>query len=390
MGPIFTFMKETIFMNKVKSLIRYAVLLLFLAITGCKQVGKLTDVFTKPTAREIYARNFEDNDRQFTLWSKAFEQAKKDSLLIQLPYVEVAKSFSQRNTVYSYNVNLKEGVELEISVVNNDYANQFFIDVLHIATDSNYVQMAHNKINEHNVRLSIENTGTYKVLVQPAMNAQVNFEIRITSAPRFSFPVAGKANDAIQSFWGAARDAGARSHQGIDIFAERGTPVVAAADGRITSTGNRGLGGKQVWLRTGMFGKSLYYAHLDSIIAKVGDRVISGDTLGLVGNTGNARTTGPHLHFGIYASGKGAIDPLPFVWKTNVPEQQNDMQVVPRIAVSAVRANLRNSPTTNSLVIGEALKNDTLHVLGHTKMWSHVLTRKGKKAFIHSSLITQP
>ncbi|WP_405382747.1 peptidoglycan DD-metalloendopeptidase family protein [Maribacter sp. LLG6340-A2] len=377
-------------MNKVKSIIRYAVLLLFLAITGCKQVGKLTDVFTKPTAREIYARNFEDNDRQFTLWSKAFEQAKKDSLLIQLPYVEVAKSFSQRNTVYSYNVNLKEGVELEISVVNNDHANQFFIDVLHIATDSNYVQMAHNKINEHNVRLSIDNTGTYKVLVQPAINAQINFELRITSAPRFRFPVVGKANDAIQSFWGAARDAGARSHQGIDIFAERGTPVVAATDGRITSTGNRGLGGKQVWLRTGMFGKSLYYAHLDSIIAKVGDRVISGDTLGLVGNTGNARTTDPHLHFGIYASGKGAIDPLPFVWKTNVPEQQNDMQVVPRIAVSAVRANLRNSPTTNSLVIGEALKNDTLHVLGRTKMWSHVLTRKGKKAFIHSSLITQP
>jgi hypothetical protein len=47
-------------------------------------------------------------------------------------------------------------------------------------------------------------------------------------------------------------------------------------------------------------------------LVESGQRVSKGDTLGLMGNTGNARTTAPHLHFGIYASG-GAIDPLPFV-----------------------------------------------------------------------------
>ena len=59
-------------------------------------------------------------------------------------------------------------------------------------------------------------------------------------------------------------------------------------------------------------GLSLYYAHLDSQLARSGQSVRAGDTIGLMGNTGNARTTPPHLHFGIYSSG-GAINPLPFV-----------------------------------------------------------------------------
>jgi hypothetical protein len=57
---------------------------------------------------------------------------------------------------------------------------------------------------------------------------------------------------------------------------------------------------------------SLYYAHLDEQLVSQGERVAKGDTIGLVGNTGNARTTPPHLHFGIYAAG-GAINPLHFV-----------------------------------------------------------------------------
>ena len=58
---------------------------------------------------------------------------------------------------------------------------------------------------------------------------------------------------------------------------------------------------------------SLYYAHLDSQLVSAGARVVVGDTLGLVGNTGNAITTAPHLHFGIYARGSGAVNPLPFI-----------------------------------------------------------------------------
>ena len=57
---------------------------------------------------------------------------------------------------------------------------------------------------------------------------------------------------------------------------------------------------------------TLYYAHLDEQLATDGQSVRAGDTIGLIGNTGNARSTPPHLHFGIYTFGE-AIDPLPFV-----------------------------------------------------------------------------
>ena len=72
------------------------------------------------------------------------------------------------------------------------------------------------------------------------------------------------------------------------------------------------LGGKVVFMRPSGKNLSLYYAHLDSQIVETGQRVTTGQVLGLVGNTGNARTTPAHLHFGI-AGGKGWVNPLPYV-----------------------------------------------------------------------------
>jgi murein DD-endopeptidase MepM/ murein hydrolase activator NlpD len=57
----------------------------------------------------------------------------------------------------------------------------------------------------------------------------------------------------------------------------------------------------------------LYYAHLDRHAVSAGQRVRKGEIVGFIGNTGNARTTAPHLHFGIYRRGQGAIDPLYYV-----------------------------------------------------------------------------
>lgn len=128
-----------------------------------------------------------------------------------------------------------------------------------------------------------------------------------------AFPVSG-FNSKIGSFWGASRDGGERSHKGIDIFARRGTPVVAIADGVIVDKGNTGRGGKVVWLQPDDQPLKAYYAHLDTWKVKKGQRVKKGQVLGTVGNTGNAKTTPAHLHFGIYTK-KGAVNPLPYVKK---------------------------------------------------------------------------
>src|SRR5690606_27514041 len=109
-------------------------------------------------------------------------------------------------------------------------------------------------------------------------------------------------------------------------FSSFRTPVIAIAPG-ITRVNENNLGGKVVWLRPEGKDFTLYYAHLDEQIATDGQFVRQGDTLGLMGNTGNARTTPPHLHFGIY-TGNGAVDPLPFINPAirKMPEVQADLK----------------------------------------------------------------
>src|SRR5579875_3658760 len=132
-----------------------------------------------------------------------------------------------------------------------------------------------------------------------------------TLSRSLSFPVSGKRSN-IRGFWGDERDGGARLHKGIDIFAKKGTPVVAVCDGIVVDEGNGGRGGKVVWLQSASHPWRAYYAHLDRQLVRDGQHVKKGQVLGTVGNTGNAKTTPSHLHFGIYTA-RGAVNPLPYV-----------------------------------------------------------------------------
>lgn len=107
-----------------------------------------------------------------------------------------------------------------------------------------------------------------------------------------------------------------RSHEGIDILAPRGTKVYSATEGLIADLRNNNLGGKVIWI-LGPAGTWHYYAHLDGHKRglNVGDYVKKGDLIGYVGNTGNARYTSPHLHYGLYLDGKGrgAVNPYSYL-----------------------------------------------------------------------------
>lgn len=87
------------------------------------------------------------------------------------------------------------------------------------------------------------------------------------------------------------------------------------ADGFVTRVANSGLGGKHIFMRTDSLDVNVYYAHLDSQLVRQGQSVRRGEVIGLMGNTGNAESTAPHLHFGIYTR-NGAIDPLSFIQET--------------------------------------------------------------------------
>ncbi|MGQ4661231.1 peptidoglycan DD-metalloendopeptidase family protein [Lysobacter sp. F6437] len=147
---------------------------------------------------------------------------------------------------------------------------------------------------------------------QPFMaSTRMTWEISRMPAPvSLPMPVDGVAVGAVADTWGAARDTD-RRHEGVDIFAERGTAVASTTRGVISAVREGGLGGRQVWvLGPGM--ERHYYAHLDGWAAGLskGGVVLPGDLLGFVGDSGNARGTPTHLHYGIYGDG-GALDPLP-------------------------------------------------------------------------------
>ncbi|MEO5588740.1 MAG: M23 family metallopeptidase [Gemmatimonadaceae bacterium] len=125
-------------------------------------------------------------------------------------------------------------------------------------------------------------------------------------------PVQGVRRRQIPNSWGAPRSGG-RSHKGVDIFAKRGTPVLSATQGIVTRVGTNTLGGQVIDV-LGPGRQVHYYAHLDRYGAfNAGHIVYAGDILGYVGNTGNARGTPPHLHYGVYDPARGAVNPWPLL-----------------------------------------------------------------------------
>lgn len=154
-------------------------------------------------------------------------------------------------------------------------------------------------------------TSTGSVL-NPAQVAQLNH----TALPkRLPIPVHKVKAQQLTDTWGAARSQG-RRHEGIDILAPRGTPVYSTTDGIVASLQSNNLGGTVIWIM-GPGHSWHYYAHLNGHqrSLKQGQYVQKGALIGYVGNTGNARHTAPHLHYGLYLSGKGrgAVNPYPYL-----------------------------------------------------------------------------
>ena len=134
-------------------------------------------------------------------------------------------------------------------------------------------------------------------------------------------PVAGVEPSRLQDTFAAARDGGARRHNALDIMAPRGTPVLAADDGRVMRVSTNGLGGLTVYLLDPAERYVYYYAHLDAWRdgLRSGMTVARGEVLGYVGSTGNASASAPHLHFQAmryrrdrYWDGE-PVNPLPYL-----------------------------------------------------------------------------
>lgn len=326
-------------------------------------------------------------------WKAEAEESLTASLRISLPYSErrLLEADYLQPITFTFDLKMDELIQVNIFPSINTRA-EVFVDVFYVkgaATEP--VRIGSMAAKEQQFKIAAEHTGQYLVRIQPSHAAQGLIDVTITSPLRYGFPVDTERENAVQSLFGVDRDSGARRHEGIDIFAPRGTPVMAAEAGQVTRVGDTPRGGKNVWIRGDQ--RSFYYAHLDSIAVSPGNRVMRGEVLGTVGNTGNAVTTSPHLHFGIYKFAQGAVDPLPLVGrkKTVVTYTPPLVELAPRwLSIKTETANLRSGPSLKTNTLASLTRTELLQVDSVAGDWLRVTTGKGTKGFITRSLTQAP
>jgi len=133
----------------------------------------------------------------------------------------------------------------------------------------------------------------------------------LRTARGYAFPVYGKVS--FTNDWGAPRQYTGQ-HEGNDIFAPTGTPILAVTDGRVFRVGTKHVPGNRLWLRS-KAGDTYFYAHLSAFAdhTRNGLDVKAGDVLGFVGSTGSAEKTPPHLHFQVHPKAGEPTNPYPFL-----------------------------------------------------------------------------
>lgn len=287
--------------------------LLLLAVVGCGP--DLNPLAPALAPSERYAGALRDAGLDSTRLGRAWAEAEGAALdapvVLDLPAASALTAEAGAVAAAGWRIDLRQGEVLaaEVAPALADSARAF-IDLFRADSTRERLGGWEASLDTLRIERRAERDEAVVLVVRVELLAEGAVAVAVRTDPSLAFPVAGVDQGAIRSRWGADRDGGARRHEGIDIFADRGTPVVAGLAGRVSRVQETPIGGRVVWLQTDL--GSLYYAHLDRQVVEVGASVAAGDTLGEVGNTGNASTTPPHLHFGIYGRG-GAVDPEPFV-----------------------------------------------------------------------------
>jgi len=323
-------------------------------------------------------------------WLTAAAKAVSNPVPIASPYHEVSYLDSREAHAVGYRLNLRRGQRITARFeMESDGAFRVFLDMFVIPdnSDGSPILLTSGDSLEHELEYVARRDGQYIVRVQPELLRGGSYEITIVVGASLAFPVSGHDTMAIKSWFGDPRSGGSREHHGVDIFAPRGTPVIAAAKGTVRSTRPNNLGGKVVWLRDEL-GRSLYYAHLDSQVVRRGDLVEPGDTLGFVGNSGNARTTPPHLHFGMYWG--GPADPYPALYQPELVPQQfaGDTAMIGQLArISGSRVSLRQHPTGSSQRLADLRLHTPVRILAGSGSWYRVNLPDGTLGFVAAGLI---
>ena len=366
-------------------------------LAGCGPVREVADrLFDDRPPRARYEARLEGAGLANTALARDWLAAARDALrsapLVTTPHREEGYLSPAEPAAISLRVNLRRGQEVTFDVaLAGDTTTLVFLDAFQIDGESEDAIRLLMSADSGARRIVFEprRDGEYIFRAQPELLRGGRFTVALIVAPTLAFPVQGRRERDIGSRFGAPRDAGARSHHGVDIFAPRGTPAIAAARGTVTRVQTTDIGGNVVWLRDHR-GNSLYYAHLDRQAVGAGDQVGIGDTIGFVGNTGNARTTPPHLHFGIYRRGEGPMDPYWFLHEPrgSVPRLVADTGLLGNWARATTdRAVLRLAPVANADTVALLERHSVVRVVAAVGSWYRVRQPDGLTGYLQGRAI---
>lgn len=355
-----------------------------LLLSGCNGINPLHNATFKAPPYKKYLQSLEqaklDKSVMATQWIRAGQKALNDSIIVSLPFSESGYFMASQPAARSYRFDARKG---QVLTINGSLVakNAVFLD-LFAWTENEWMPLAHG---DSTISLTYEFDNDYQCIVrlQPELLLTAYYSIAISLTPVLINPVAGATNKSIRSFYGDSRDGGKRKHEGIDIFAKKGTPVIAPTSGYITRVGTSNLGGKVVWMQDRKRRHSYYFAHLDDQLVKAGTEVNKGDTLGTVGNTGNAKYTPAHLHFGIYQH--RSLDPVHFIrtletaanaqpWDTTLREF--DYRVITK------NVSLKTGPSDKNDVVRVLSKDTYVQVIAQSNTWYRVLLPNKKQGFV--------
>lgn len=373
-----------------------AILPLAIVVTSCDQVDAIRDEFRDLTPYESYVQSLRvaglGKTALVQAWLEAAAGALSDAPVVGLPYEEEGFFFPDDPGAVGYRLHLRRGQRLTVSFrMEGEFPARVFLEVYRVQRDPGRdpvpVLATDSLLTE--VELVAGWEADYIVRIQPELLRGGRYRITLRGGASLTFPVQGKDTRAILSRFGVSREAGRRSHHGVDIFASRGTPVLSASNGRVSRADLTNIGGKVVWVRDSGRSQSIYYAHLDSQVVRRGETVRRGDTLGFVGNTGNARTTPPHLHFSVYARRAGPVDPYYFLYEPGgaLPELTASLENVGRwTRTSTAGIRLREGPSSRRRATRDLTRYTPLLVVAATGSWYRVELPDGTLGFVAARL----
>jgi len=383
-------------MERYRQVFRLTSLLLILSAAACDNLRRAAEeLIDHRPPRQRYVDALANaglgNTALATDWTAAGDRALRDAPLVNSPYEEQGYLAPGEPVAIALRIHVRRGQEVTL-VMNlpGDTSTTLFLDAWSIDSGPEPIlsHLVSADSGERLLRVTPRRDGQVILRAQPELLRGGRFRASLQVAPTLAFPIKPGTERDIGSRFGVPRP-GDRSHHGVDIFAPRGTPVVAAAPGVVSRVNETSLGGKVVRLRATL-GNSLYSSHLDRQSVSSGMQVAIGDTLGFVGNTGNARTTPPHLHFGVYRRGEGPVDPFWFLHRPRGAVARlvaDTTRLGDWIRPANGRAMLLASPLARADTVAPLAQHSAMRVLSAAGEYFRVRLPDGATGFVHSRFI---